>query len=526
MGMAATQARLLTLTNRKNNIGYDLTMLSSQKMALAREADKISLKHNEALNEKRLKWSNDAGATMYDLSYKTLMHPSQMNAYEPYMLTDHAGKVVVDDLYKKYAEMISPNGAPGGNYEGYRSKILSELLGITESEFNAKLEHTNRLEKLRKELALLENESHPLETKKIIAIMLEEMGNLSSNAVTDKEVSLSAPVSNATRGTSWGDIGLSIQTKDGNYVSNIEWEGGEGSPSDANDKLLKIIKELAGNIDTNKYYVSETAMQQAIQATYDQFSSCAWSGSGQDDNRQRAAENAPDYNTVTYFYDKKAWLLDDKNHSIAVSLTNLANVFLINLLGKPEEKQQIRDVAGYRFDLEDNYLTTRKSQDEYNAWQEAIAKKKAEIEACEAEFADPLDAEIRKKIDFYDAIFNAIAKFGWTHNEYLNDNGYLNDVLQTGMYNITQGEESTTGWEYDESTPTTCPNIFTVSDTDAINKSIADYEAQKAKINNKESAIDVRMQKLETEQTAISEMLESYRKMIDDNIDNTFSTFS
>ena len=57
MGMAATQARLLTLTNRKNMIGYDLTMLSAQKMALAREADKVSLDYNEALNEKRLKWS-------------------------------------------------------------------------------------------------------------------------------------------------------------------------------------------------------------------------------------------------------------------------------------------------------------------------------------------------------------------------------------------------------------------------------------------------------------------------------------
>ena len=113
MGMAASQARLLTLTNRKNHIGYDLTMLSAQKMALANESDRIAMDYSNALNEKRLKWSNDAGATTYDLTYATLMNPSKLNAYEPYMLTDHAGKVVVDNSYLKYAKMVSPNGAPG-----------------------------------------------------------------------------------------------------------------------------------------------------------------------------------------------------------------------------------------------------------------------------------------------------------------------------------------------------------------------------------------------------------------------------
>ena len=159
MGMAASQARLITLTSRKNHIGYDLTMLSAQKMSLARESDKIATAYSDALNKKRLKWSNDAGATTHDLTYKTLMNPSQLNAYEPYMLTDHAGKVVVDDFYHKYAKMISPNGAPGGNYEINRTKILAEILGVSEAELNASLEHTNRLERLRKELAALEEES-------------------------------------------------------------------------------------------------------------------------------------------------------------------------------------------------------------------------------------------------------------------------------------------------------------------------------------------------------------------------------
>ena len=131
MGMAASQARLLTVTARINDIGYELMSLSATKMALANEADILALNYNEALNEKRLKWSNDAGATMYDLTYDTLMQPSQLNAYEPYMITDMAGKVVVDDKYKKYMWKLKNSESDLGDKNGnelYNEKHKKKLI--------------------------------------------------------------------------------------------------------------------------------------------------------------------------------------------------------------------------------------------------------------------------------------------------------------------------------------------------------------------------------------------------------------
>ena len=523
MGMAASQARLITLTSRKNHIGYDLTMLSAQKMSLARESDKIATAYSDALNKKRLKWSNDAGATTHDLTYKTLMNPSQLNAYEPYMLTDHAGKVVVDDFYHKYAKMISPNGAPGGNYEINRTKILAEILGVSEAELNASLEHTNRLERLRKELAALEEESHPLVTD-AVTTMFMKMGKISETAACDKDYwdsKADSGIFKADKETSWAEIGLSIKAGD-TFSTYLEKDG---STTEANEKLLTILREFANAMPLEEYVLPADKIEKAIQDTYALFTEGIYSTSGDHEYYRRAINPTPEQNTICHYHDNGNGIGQSSHDTYAVSLTNLVNAFLINLVGQPEEKAKLGKSANYRFDPDKTHLTTRESQDEYDAWQKAIADKKAEIAACEEEFADPLDAEVRKKIAFYDAIFNGIAKFGWSYNENINDEDYLNEVLQMNLYNVTQGERSTTGWEYDESTPTTCPNIFTVSDKDIINKAIADYEANKVKINTKEKAIDTRMQKLETEQAAISEMLEAYRNIIKDNTDRTFNTF-
>ena len=75
----------------------------------------ISKEYQQALSAKVLKWSNNSGVTYSDLSYANLMTPSSMNQNTPYLITDTQGRVVIDSKYKKYAEMISPNGSAKGD---------------------------------------------------------------------------------------------------------------------------------------------------------------------------------------------------------------------------------------------------------------------------------------------------------------------------------------------------------------------------------------------------------------------------
>ena len=130
MGMAASQVRFLQLTRRKNDIGFQLTQLANDKVSLSRDMQKVSRNYQNSLNQKILKWSNNQGVSYVDLSYQNLMKPSAMNQNKPYLLTDQSGRVVVDDQYRKYAEMISPDGKPGGDWESNKIKILANITGL------------------------------------------------------------------------------------------------------------------------------------------------------------------------------------------------------------------------------------------------------------------------------------------------------------------------------------------------------------------------------------------------------------
>ena len=98
MGMAASQVRFLSLQNRKNTIGRQLSTLSNRKTSLARDMKTVSRNFTNALNQTHLKWSNDCGANYHDLSYDMLMKPNDVNAQVPYILTNaNNGRVVLND---------------------------------------------------------------------------------------------------------------------------------------------------------------------------------------------------------------------------------------------------------------------------------------------------------------------------------------------------------------------------------------------------------------------------------------------
>ena len=526
MGMAAGQARLLTITARINDIGYELMSLSATKMALASEADILALNHNEALNEKRLKWSNDAGATMYDLTYDTLMQPSQLNAYEPYMITDMAGKVVVDDKYQKYAQMISPTGAPGGNYEAHRDQILAELLGVSAEDFAAENKFNEELNAAREELNKhLANE--PELTTASASTVLAKMGKVSGDAKTAKSGKLDGTGYDVTGDTKWSDIITSIQAG-GNYVTYLTYDG---SAEKANEKFKKILddfgSQLTNAIGNGWSGVDSAAIQTAKDKTYTLFTSgYGYDGAQKHDHREYAGQNAGGYNTICHQHDKSSNWFDGSNHAYAVSLTNMANVFLTFLFGDEKaQKDMTANANGYKINLDEVPLTDAASQAKHDEWEAKKAELEAGITGIEEEFVNPFDEDRERQMDFYDAIFNAIATNGWTYNENISNTEYLNDVLQTGLYNITQADKSVNGWEYDESSPTTCQNIFQVSDQNAINRADQEYEREKTRLHKKETAIDVEMKNLETEQSALNEMRESIRKQVDENVERTFKTF-
>ncbi len=110
MGLAASQARLLTITARKSDCEFQSMRYSHQKIALSRSMTDISNEYQNSLNLTKLVYDYYGnGDTSTLLSYNLLMTPSQLNGFLPTLVTDGAGKAV---LNKQYAAAARAAGIP------------------------------------------------------------------------------------------------------------------------------------------------------------------------------------------------------------------------------------------------------------------------------------------------------------------------------------------------------------------------------------------------------------------------------
>ena len=130
MGLAAGQARLLTITARKSDCEYESMRLSHQKIALARELSDLSNEYQNSLNQTKLVYDYyGTGDTSTPLSYGLLMSPSVLNDYLPVTITDSLGRVT---LNSKYAAAARAAGIPQEGLgtlpsEGMRNAFIQGL---------------------------------------------------------------------------------------------------------------------------------------------------------------------------------------------------------------------------------------------------------------------------------------------------------------------------------------------------------------------------------------------------------------
>ena len=119
MGMAASQARLLSLTCRLNDIEYKAQNIESQKIALATQKDEVYQKYCDALDKKKIqiKFQNGAKTEYVDATF------SNVCGYDPDRLSQYSlrdaktGKIILDS---ETAEMYSLVDLDG--YKMFRDK--------------------------------------------------------------------------------------------------------------------------------------------------------------------------------------------------------------------------------------------------------------------------------------------------------------------------------------------------------------------------------------------------------------------
>ena len=180
----------------------------------------------------------------------------------------------------------------------------------------------------------------------------------------------------------------------------------------------------------------------------------------------------------------------------------------------------------------------------WKSWYEELKTKKEAFDSASEEYQTATDtanqvmtADQETMLDYYDDLFIAIVDNGWFYDEKINDNDYLNQMFQNNAYCLTtitrnscydeNLEKTNKNWdyEYDTTLASNFENIISVNDSDSVNIALAEYEHKKSIINEKESRIDVRMKNLETEQSAIKNMIDSIKNVEKENIDRTMNIF-
>ena len=108
MGMAASQARLLSITARLSNNEMEQQSLAYSKQRLSDNSEQINDAYLEALAKTKyqvLTGYNGSEATYADLSYNQLTSFNSVAAGKQYLVQDNTGKVLVNnEIAKAYQQ--------------------------------------------------------------------------------------------------------------------------------------------------------------------------------------------------------------------------------------------------------------------------------------------------------------------------------------------------------------------------------------------------------------------------------------
>ncbi len=241
MGLAASQARLLTITARKADCEFESMALSHQKLALSRDMERVSTEYQNALNQTKLVYDYyGSGDKQLDLTYGLFMEPSIYNDYVPKLVTDPTNRVI---LNAKYAAAARAAGIPA---EG--------LLGLPSIDVRDAF-----VDALLAEGIITQNKADAI--KRVPYNNGLGLGNTISATIPTKDISyneLLELIQNTTTGT--GAYGLEFA--DGNYkISGLEptlgskhmgFVDSEGNYNECAKGKSVSLNELLGN---NQNYI-------------------------------------------------------------------------------------------------------------------------------------------------------------------------------------------------------------------------------------------------------------------------------
>ena len=601
MGLAASQARLLTITARKADCEFQSMTLSHQKLALSRNMEAVSEEYQKALSATKLVYDYQAtGTSNMNLTYDLLMSPSIYNDYYPKLVTDAKNRCILNSAYAAAARAagIPAEGLLGTPSSDIRNKFIQALannnvitaysaasiqavtygntvgLGETISATQGieEMSYEQLLERLKASSVSSADYGFTLAMNykdAYKAMGLEDYSNewgqrktseLPSNLHNGEHLkvyengSVKQDFSGQGSAVSLSIVDLLDTSK--NYVYGLESSRGHSGPiMDAAYMQQHLIGDqfsFLNWIDDQFYDVlggtpaSETALQYAYDVIYDlvypnsniqtifndeikdkgKKDHCGASHHGNTEARQALSQigtcinsstkdkvhlNWSTNNAIKHIgatYEQKGDKDNGDRSSIAIDLSSLTQIYLTAYV----EYMQGVDKTNFNYEIGKKAdKGTKLYNPEKNDFTFQVAGN-SEVD----------DGGSDLNASFYDALFNMICTQGWTENAQIDDTDYMTEMMKNGMAFISSISDD--GYYY-QSAYSNDKTILEVADEESIAQAEAKYNAEKAKIENKEDSIDMKMKGLDTELSALDQEYNTVKSLITKSVEKSFKRY-
>ena len=558
MGLAASQARFLAITARKNNCELQSMQIAQEKLSITREQQKAAQEYQDSLSATKLVWDT-VDDDVYDLSYDVLMKPTALNEYDPYLITDSQGKLVLSTSMFNAAVAAGVIDAKTGDPK------VSRFMGSTSS--------TN--DGSRNAFLYQLGVQNQVDASTIDAIYaLGEQGYTSSGvggAIIDKTLTNAMATNTFINYMQDAKYTEDIKGADGSiihakgdaiyglnlvdlfadagidicYTTSPDKDQNKGDVIITNNGSVVTEEELKkltlGDLIDGNYVMTgimtpEELSQIAIEKVLTEMGNTL--GMGAIDTVYGLSVDQESYDALNSAYEFGKQLLNPSdpktsngkimsqsvsnaaseaqkingivqgtNGVSSVSISNILKSYLTNFAISMEGYDLglyvDDDVAGSSYVTDDiNYYFVIKND---NAMSEQ----------------DALNA------DFYNMLYNQLCMNGastdQTKQQQVTDPDYLNHALKNGQLFISSLNND--GYFY-QGHYTLNGHVAEVADEDAIAQAEAEYNVKKSQLSYKEESLELELKNIDTELSALTTEYDTVKNLISKNVEKVFTLFS
>lgn len=558
MGLAASQARFLAITARKNNCELQSMQIAQEKLSITREQQEAAQEYQNSLSATKLVWDT-ADDDVYDLSYDVLMKPSALNEYDPYLITDTQGKLVLStsmfnaavaagviDAKTGDPKVSRSMGTTSSTTDGSRNAFLYQLgvqnqvdsstinaiyslgeQGYTNSGVGGDIIDKTLTNAMNTNTFInyMQKAEYPEDVKGDGDTILHAKGDAiyGLNLVdlfADAGVDIcytTSPDKDANKGdviiTNNGSVVTEEELKkltlgdiiDGKYVMT-----GLMSAEELSKIAIEQVLNGMGNVlgkDAIESVYGLSVDQESYQALSDAYEFGKQLLNPSDLKTSNGVIMSQSINNSITEANKINGIIQGTNDVTSVSLSNMLKSYLTNFAISMEGYglglYVDEDVASSSYVTDDiNYYFIIKND---NAMSEQ----------------DALNA------DFYNMLYNQLCTNGastdLTKQQQVTDSEYLSHALKNGQLFISSLNND--GYFY-QGHYTLNGHVAEVTDEDAIAQAEAEYNVKKSQLSYKEESLDLELKNIDTELSALTTEYDTVKNLISKNVEKVFTLFS